>query len=57
VPLFAASALAGVVMGLPSHVTAAQLSVVVKEQVCPHTYVTTPVKPSEQVKTIVLSYA
>jgi hypothetical protein len=56
-PVFAASALAGVVTALPSHVTAAQLSVVVKEPACPQVYVITPVKPAEQLKTSVLSYA
>jgi hypothetical protein len=57
VPVFAASALAGVTMALPSHMTAAQLSVVVKEPAWPHVYVTTSVKPAEQVKTTVLLYA
>jgi hypothetical protein len=55
--VFAASALAGVAMVLPSHVTAAQLSVVVKEPPCPHVYVTVLEYPVEQVKTSVLAYA
>jgi hypothetical protein len=56
-PVISTLALAGVVTALPSHVTATQLSVVVNMPAWAHAYVITPVKPAEQVKTSVLSYA